>query len=281
MQRLKRVLLFVLLLPLAAAPVSAAIGGVSPAGGAGSSASYAGIAVLGSPAAGPAASSTYSSVSGTGLIFASTGANPPLISGLKIDGIPVINGDYVDRHGTLTAYVSSDAYLDTALSSVEVDGVATAFAALTGESSYNAASALLVCKLDLSAAGSHLIRVLAADSDGNATAVSLTVKVAGGALAATAVYVYPNPYNPAAGSARFAYQLNQNAATTIYLFNAVGELIYKREQASGMTGGQAGYNEVFWDGQSDFGDTVGSDLYFLRVVSDGKSIGKAKFAVLN
>ncbi|MFA5112760.1 MAG: hypothetical protein WC529_00505 [Candidatus Margulisiibacteriota bacterium] len=279
----RRVFSFLLgcqLLAGAAAGYSAELSGISAGGGAGSSGSYTGIAVIGSPAAGTAASPGYTTIAGTGVIIVTVGTNPPMVSDLRVDGTPVLNNDYVKNNGTLTAVVSSDAGLDLIASSLEVDGAATSFAALSGGSSYDADSKLLIYKLALSADGAHPLVLHAADNAGNSTTLSLTLKVDSGDLKAVAVYCYPNPYNPAAGSARIAYQLNRDADTSLYIFNSVGELLYKRDYPGGSIGGLTGYNEVAWDGKSDFGGVVGNDIYFLRVVSGGKPVGKTKIAVL-
>lgn len=257
--------------------------GIDVTGGTGSSAGYIGIALVGAPATGKTSSSSYTSVGGTGIIIITTSATAPAISNIRVDNVPVINGDYIKRDGTLTATVSSDAGINTNTSSVEIDGTATTFAALTGASSYDAATKVLTYKLNLTADGNHTIRIHAADVSGQSATASLTVKVDTGDLKAVAVYIYPNPYNPnAAGgtNARIGYQLNKDANTAIYLFNAVGELVYKREYTTGTQADRTGYNEVTWDGKSDFGSVVGNDIYFLRVVSDGKPVGKTKIAVI-
>jgi hypothetical protein len=256
--------------------------GISSTGGSGSSASYAGISVIGSPAAGKTSSPSYTSTAGTGVVIVTTSATAPAISDLRVDGTPVINGDYVKSNGVLTATISADANSTLALaaSSIEVDGTATSFAALSGSSTYDAAARVLTYHLSLTATGDHAIKITAVDAGGQSSSASLAVKVDTGALKAVAVYCYPNPYNPNNGNARIAYQLNKDANTAIYLFNSVGELIFKRDIASGNAGAHAGNNEVTWNGQSDFGSVVGNDIYFLRVVSDGKPVGKAKIAVV-
>jgi hypothetical protein len=253
--------------------------GIDVTGGTTSSPSYVGIALVGAPATGKTSSSSYTSISGTGIIIITTSATAPAISNIRVDNVPVINGDYIKRDGTLTATVSSDAGINTNTSSVEIDGTATTFAALSGASSYDATSKRLTYKLNLTTDGNHTIRIHAADVAGQSTTASLTVKVDTGELKAVAVYTYPNPFR-GVGNMTIAYQLNKDANTAIYVFNAVGELVYKREYVTGTPGGRTGYNEVTWDGVSDFGAMIGNDIYFLRVVSDGKPVGKTKIAVL-
>jgi hypothetical protein len=259
--------------------------GIGVTGGSSSSPSYTGVAVVGAPATGRTSSPSYTSIAGTGIIIITTSATAPVISNLRVDGTPVINGDFVKSSGILTATITADAAssLDLNVSSIEVDGTATTFAALSGGSTYDATTKVLTCQLNLTANGNHTIRIHAADVGAQSATATLTVKLDTGDLKAVAVYAYPNPYNPSAAggtNARIGYQLNKDANTAIYLFNAVGELIYKREYTTGTQGGKTGYNEVTWDGKSDFGSIVGNDIYFLRVVSDGKPVGKTKIAVV-
>ncbi len=255
--------------------------GIGVSGGTSSSPSYTGIAVVGSPATGKTSSSSYTSVGGTGIIIITTSATAPVISNLRIDNVPVINGDYIKRNGILTATITTDSNvtLNQNTSSIEVDGTATTFAALTGGSSYDVTTKVLTYVLNLTSDGNHTISIHAADTGGQSATAALTVKVDTGVLKAVSVYTYPNPFR-GVGNMTIAYQLNKDANTAIYVFNAVGELVYKREYATGTPGGTTGYNEVTWNGQSDFGAMVGNDIYFLRVVSDGKPVGKTKIAVI-
>lgn len=91
----------------------------------------------------------------------------------------------------------------------------------------------------------------------------------------------PNPFNPGIGQrTEICYQLGQDAEVTIYIFNTNNQLIKKISCSAGSTGGQEGYNKVTWDGISDFAEVVANDIYFARVVSGGKQLGKCKIAVI-
>ena len=254
--------------------------GVGVTGGSSSSPNYTGVAVVGTPASGQSSSASYTATSGTGVVVVTTSSTAPAISNLRVDGTPVINGDYVKYNGTFTTTITSEAGLNLATSSIEVDGTATTFVALSGSSTYDAAAKRLTYKLNLAGTGDHTINLHAADVNGQSATAALTVKLDTGSLKAVSVYGYPNPYNPNNGNLKIAYQLNNDGNTAIYIFNAVGELVYKREYVSGAAGGTTGYNEVTWDGRSDFGVFVGNDIYFLRVVSGGKPVGKMKIAVI-
>ena len=255
--------------------------GVGAGSGSVSSSSYSGPAGAGVGAVGRTSSSSYSGISGPyGAIFLATDTTPPVVSSFKIDSITIIDGDLIKRDGTLTATVTDNIGVDTSKSSVEVDGAFTKFSALTSPSSYDAATGALSYNISISTSGDHTIKIHAFDTNNNATVVSRSVKTNSGDLAAIAVRFYPNPFNPNSASGVIAYQLNKDSDVSVYIFNAIGQLIYRANFLSGATGGHVGYNEVPWDGKDDFGSIVGNDIYFVRVVSGGKVIGKTKIAVI-
>ncbi|HTY13197.1 MAG TPA: hypothetical protein VMD02_03300 [Candidatus Omnitrophota bacterium] len=254
---------------------------VGAGGGNSVSASYANTSAIGAAAVGKSVSASYIGISGgLGITVYSGDLIPPMISNAKIDGKTTIANDYIKSDGTLTALVTDETAIDLNASSVEVDGTGTTFAALTGSSSYNATTGVLTFKFNLTTNGNHSYSIRAVDSSGNTTIAAQTVKTDTGDLKATSVYMYPNPFNPNNGAGAIAYQLSKDGDTSIYIFNSVGQLIYKRSYVAGQPGAQAGYNEVAWDGKSDFGTVLGNDIYFLRVVSGGKPIGRTKIAVI-
>ncbi len=254
---------------------------VGAGGGNSSSSNYSGTSAVGASAVGKSVSANYIGISGgLGFSIYSGDTTPPVISNTQMDGKSLVSHDYIKKDGTLTATVTDETAIDIAASSVEVDGVAVTFANLTGSSSYNAATGALSYKLNITADGDHSISIRAVDTSGNTTIISQSLKVDTGDLKATSVYMYPNPFNPNHGAGVIAYQLSKDGDTSIYIFNMIGRLVYKRSFASGQAGAQAGYNEVSWDGKSDFGETLGNDIYFLRIVSGGKPIGRTKIAVI-
>ncbi len=257
-------------------PISA----IGASGGLTSSASFsASSGASGSPV-GTTTSSSYTGYAGAmaaiAIISFSGGPGSPVISNYSIDGKTIIDNDYVKASGTLTATVTDETSIDTNLSSVEVDGTYTKFSALT----YAATTGALSYAFSSLTTGNHTIGINAVDGDGNATFLQYTVKVDSSGIKATQVLIYPNPFDPNSGTGTIAYHLNNDAATSVYIFNAIGQLVYKQSYAAAAVGGQVGYNEVTWTGKSTSGDLLGNDIYFIRVVSDGKVIGKCKIAIL-
>lgn len=92
---------------------------------------------------------------------------------------------------------------------------------------------------------------------------------------------YPNPFNPAAGeTTSIEYSLTAAAGVTIYIFNVINQPVKRISCPSGQSGGRAGYNQVVWDGYTDFNELAANDAYVARVVSGGRQIGKCKIVVL-
>lgn len=213
-------------------------------------------------------------------LTASGDGSAPVISNIKIDGSLIVNLDLVKGNGSLTATVTDESSgINQAASRVVIDGTATAFGALTGASTYDAATGGLTRGLSLGA-GTHYLTIEARDVSGNSTLVARTVVVDGGELRAANAFIHPNPFNPASGPARLAYQLSSDADITLFIFNEINQLVWRRVYPSGGNGGRVGYNEIGWDGTTDFNETAGNGAYFLRIVSGGKVIGKIKIAVL-
>ena len=255
--------------------------GIAARNGTVSSSSYGGSAGAGIGAVGRTSSASYSGISGPyGAVLLATGTTPPVISDFKIDSMTIVDGDLIKGDATLTATVTDNLGVDTVKSSVEVDGVFTAFSALTSPSTYEAAMGALSYKLNISSSGDHTVKIIAVDTNNNATSFLRSVKTNSGDLIALAVCFYPNPFNPNSAAGAIAYQLNKDSDVSIYIFNAIGQLIYRSNCMSGASGGHVGYNEVAWDGKDDFGAIVGNDIYFVRVVSGGKVIGRTKIAVI-
>jgi hypothetical protein len=98
---------------------------------------------------------------------------------------------------------------------------------------------------------------------------------------AITVLNYPNPFNPAAGqTTSIEYTLGENTDITIYIFNPINHLIKKISCPKGATGGSSDYNQVPWDGYTDFNELAANDVYIARVISGGKQLGKCKIVVL-
>lgn len=247
-----------------------------------SSSAYIGIFNVGVLSPGLSTSAGNTSVAGfLAGIFAAGDIGGPKIENVKVDGREVRAGDYVMNNGQISATVTDSSGVSTPESSVGYDTTTALFSTLTGDSSYVVSTGALTYKLNVSTDGDHTLKINAKDSLGNASSFEVSVKVDSGDTKASNVYAYPNPFNPNLGSMRLVYNLNKNANITIYIFNAINQPVWKMDYTSGAEGAHAGYNEVFWNGVTDFGEVAGNDIYFARLVADGKRVvGKVKIAVI-
>ena len=291
--RVKKVILFLALLLLCGSAF-AAIGAdyrSSPEGllmGAGTAEGsiYSTQHALGDNVIGTASGSAYSTDLGfmaVSVTYATREAGAAYISDLKFDGQPILYGDYVNADVTITAMVTNGASaLDIAASSVEVDSAPYSFSALPGDSTYEASSGNLTYKRPSPFDdGTHTFEIIARNTLGNIATLSISFNVKSGETAVIGtVLAYPNPFDPDQGSAEIAYRLTSDTKVTLYLFNGLGQLVLKKDFPAGTEGGKAGYNVFLWNGSSDFGEIVGNDIYFVRIVSNGKVIGKGKIAVI-
>lgn len=133
--------------------------------------------------------------------------------------------------------------------------------------------------------GSYDFTMQAEDKSGNSTFESIAplyvnpsdkVEISG------PVVNYPNPFKPLKGEeTSLAYNLSVNATITLYLFDITGSAVWKRTYLAGYEGGMAGYNEVTFNGFSDFGEVLGNGIYLLRIVHNGKVIGNGRITVLD
>lgn len=137
-------------------------------------------------------------------------------------------------------------------------------------------------------AGTHTIKVEAADQFG-----SKNISVLGQLEAKEVVTLsgtpinYPNPFKPKHGqSTKIAYSLSNDASITIYIYDINGQMTKRMALSPGGetspgtgSGGRQGYNEVIWDGKTDYGNIVGNGAYIYFVVSAEKIVGNGQLAV--
>jgi hypothetical protein len=99
----------------------------------------------------------------------------------------------------------------------------------------------------------------------------LEVEVALVDPAAAGGYVtnYPNPFHPGETPTTVAWKLADNASVHMRIYTLSGGLVLDREFVAGMPGGNAGLNEVTWDGRNGDGEVVASGGYILLVEAQG------------
>jgi len=132
--------------------------------------------------------------------------------------------------------------------------------------------------------GTYSIKMVVKDLEGNFTtreATNLLVQAAAELRIESTPLNYPNPFrDPGTGTTAISYKLSKAANITITIHDLMGNQIYKQTYASGASGGNAGYNEVTWDGRGSAGLEVGNGIYIYLIIGDGKMLGKGKLTVL-
>jgi thermitase len=83
------------------------------------------------------------------------------------------------------------------------------------------------------------------------------------------IYPWPNPYNPEKqGLVHFTFMLSAPADTQLRLYDAGGELVWRRDLTQNQT--VQGMNIADWDGKNGGGATVANGVYKMVALADGK-----------
>jgi len=69
---------------------------------------------------------------------------------------------------------------------------------------------------------------------------------------------YPNPFNP---TTTLRYSLKDNVSVSLKIYNTLGQLVRTLVDENQT----AGFKEVVWDGNNDFGQKVASGMYIYRI----------------
>jgi thermitase len=139
-------------------------------------------------------------------------------------------------------------------------------------------------------AGNYVLRLSARDQAGNTASLTKNLIIGAGTQEAKAEVTSrsaasPNPFNPLVQRTTYlTYNLADNYATTIYLFDLSGNLVWQKSFAAGEQGGKAGLNLAPWNGSSQFGEVVPNGVYLFKIVAQvfgqKKVIGSGKVIVL-
>jgi len=95
--------------------------------------------------------------------------------------------------------------------------------------------------------------------------------------------VYPGIANPEKEPIYFSWKLNKPARIHLYVYNLARNLVWEKIYEEGSEGGNAGYNEVLWNGITVFGRMVENGVYFYQVVEEKEGarrvLGRGRFTV--
>ncbi|OGB87891.1 hypothetical protein A3H38_05815 [candidate division WOR-1 bacterium RIFCSPLOWO2_02_FULL_46_20] len=152
-------------------------------------------------------------------------------------------------------------------------------------------STKITCQFDLTGKAAGRWDVKVENEDGKGGSLSEGFKVEKEVLEVeaqiskpTAIPGMPEGEIPAA-AASISYELSQDAEIMIQVFTMRGEMIWSTVLPMGSEGGQAGENNVVWNGITSFKSVAGAGVYFVRIyrVVDGQKefIKQMKYGVIH
>jgi hypothetical protein len=92
---------------------------------------------------------------------------------------------------------------------------------------------------------------------------------------------YPNPFNPCIEETEIIYELSDSDDVAILIYNILGQVVWKKDIHRGEEGGRKAVNRVVWEGRSMFDQILPNDIYFCRILNNGKDIGGCKIIIIN
>jgi len=129
----------------------------------------------------------------------------------------------------------------------------------------------------------YTLKIKAFDKTGNEAQETLTpLYVRDDIAIVTAPLNYPNPFKPLKGeTTSLAYVLSKDVDVILYIYNIKASAVCRRNYKAFEEGGMAGYNELVWDGRSDFNEIQGNGIYIFKIVHNQKVLGTGKITILD
>lgn len=133
--------------------------------------------------------------------------------------------------------------------------------------------------------GTYRIKIEVQDSEGDSDVLEanqLIVRANEEILVTQTPLNYPNPFNPDIPPyyTSISYALSRPADTIIIFFDINLNQVTKKLFYANQNGGNAGYNEIIWNGSDAAGSKVGNGIYIYLIQAEGKLVGKGKITVL-
>lgn len=198
--------------------------------------------------------------------------------------LSVRDGDYVSSNLNLIVTVDTQASTTHSFTLVvKSNGVTLNSVTVTPSVTSN----VVVISLNLTDTGINNLQIFAVANwlvDGQSNVVNKTLMVADASSVVTLkpgsrVLCYPMPYNPDLRDMDIAYELTVASDVDIYIYNLLGQVVWKNLYYRGFEGANAGYNQVSFNGVDAFGDKLAIGMYFIQVVHGKSVLGTSKFLV--
>jgi hypothetical protein len=206
---------------------------------------------------------------------------PPVVT-VRIGGVAIKSGDYVDEEPRFDILVTDDTSVDATAVNATLDGMSmslflTSFTPTSVEVWFKYHEAL--------AAGEHSVTVEARDTAGNITTKEVTeleVSLAAASVVGPPI-AYPMPFSTSGDdTCTIAYNLNKDVDIAFYMHGPTGEIVWTRRYSAGENGGRAGYNALVFDGVSDIsGVPLANGIYVYKIVAGARMIGKGYIVIFD
>ena len=133
--------------------------------------------------------------------------------------------------------------------------------------------------------GIYKLKIEVTDSQGDNDVLEINqLKVMDNALLilAKTPLCYPNPFNPDQPpyNVSISFVLPRPADITFSLYDLNLNLIVKKLFFANQIGGNAGYNEILWNGADAGGRKVGNGIYIFLLQGENILVGKGKITIL-
>ncbi|MFC1571928.1 hypothetical protein ACFL31_05210 [Candidatus Margulisiibacteriota bacterium] len=164
--------------------------------------------------------------------------------------------------------------------------------ALSGEddivgTSVSISASKITCNFDIINKTTGRWDVIVQNTDGRAGTLSEGFKIEKPILTIDEpleIEITPNPAAPSIKATKIQYKMTKDAEIVINIYNMRGEKIWTYLAPPGTEGGQAGVNQVVWDGLTAFKSVASSGVYIIHVTSkvDGqiKILRKQKIGII-
>ncbi|MBV9079972.1 MAG: cadherin-like domain-containing protein [Elusimicrobia bacterium] len=87
------------------------------------------------------------------------------------------------------------------------------------------------------------------------------------------VMLFPSPYNPKKGALTIRYQLRGPSDVTAVISDLFGRRVKELTASANASGGQAGGNDILWDGKNGEGDDVSNGAYIVQIQAREEGTG--------
>lgn len=187
-------------------------------------------------------------------------ATMTLESSLRVDGVPINDGDDVSPRANLTLYVISPKPLVPAADlTLTINGQAQAFTSSPAPGDASGREWILAWAHDDYLIGSYMVELAVAG--GELLTHEFDVSTAVGELRLEDLVAFPNPFDN--DGTRFSFGLlgSEPADIRISVFTLSGRALYSRTERALSPG----YHQLFWDGRDGDGSPIANGVYLYRL----------------